>query len=271
MAKSSEINRVRKQIDELDQQIQKLISQRANCARRVAEIKIADNKPLYYRPEREAQVLRAVMARNDDSLKSESMVRIFREIMSACLAVEQPLSVSFLGPEGTFTQEAMLKHFGHAVMGVSQVAVNDIFSDVATGRSVAHTLDMFLNSPLKICGEVELRVHHHLLSQTQTQKELKRIYGHQQALAQCRGWLEANLKGVEQTPVSSNAEAAIRATREAGVAAVASDAAAEIYKLNVLNSNIEDAPDNTKRFLIIGAQSPSSSGDDITSILIMEV
>lgn len=280
---TDKLDKIREQIDAVDEKIQALISERAQLAQQVAEVKKAKgDDAVYYRPEREAEVLREVVARNQGPLSGEEMARLFREIMSACLALEQPLQVAFLGPEGTFTQAAALKHFGQSVHTVPMSAIDEVFREVESGAVnygvvpvenstegvINHTLDMFMQSSLTICGEVDLRVHHHLLGKSQDRSGLKRIYSHQQSLAQCREWLDVHLSGVERVSVSSNAEAARRAASEENVAAIASDIAAEIYGLEVLESNIEDNPDNITRFLIIGRQAVSPSGDDKTSLLI---
>ena len=249
----------------------------------MAEIKSGAGHDVdYYRAEREAQVLRQVIARNQGPLSDEDIARLFREIMSSCLALEQKMRIAFLGPEGTFTQDAALKHFGHAVSTVPHAAIDEIFRDVESGLSnygvvpvenstegvVNHTLDMFLNSPLKICGEVELRIHHCLLTRVADTSKITKVYGHQQALAQCREWLDAELKNIPRIAVSSNAKAASLAFEETGAAAIASATAADIYSLEVLAANIEDEPDNTTRFLIIGRKSPGVSGKDKTSLLL---
>jgi chorismate mutase/prephenate dehydratase len=280
---TDKLDTIRQQIDALDEKLQALISERARLAQEVAQVKQAQgDDAVYYRPEREAEVLREVLARNEGPLSGEDMARLFREIMSACLALEQPLQVAFLGPEGTFTQAAALKHFGGSVKTVPMTAIDEVFREVESGAVnygvvpvenstegvINHTLDMFMQSSLTICGEVDLRVHHHLLGKSQDRNGLKRLYSHQQSLAQCREWLDVHLSGVERVSVSSNAEAARRAANEENVAAIASDIAADIYGLEVLESNIEDNPDNITRFLIIGRQSVSPSGDDKTSLLI---
>jgi len=281
--KFTDLSQVRERIDQLDQAIQDLINERAECAQAVAEIKMrsGDTAADFYRPEREAQVLRKVLGRNLGPLSGEEMARLFREIMSACLALEQPMRIAFLGPEGTYTHDAALKHFGHSVTTVPHVTIAEVFRDVEAGFShygvvpienstegiVNHTLDTFVNSPLQISGEVELRIHHCLLSKHNQISEIKSVYAHQQSLAQCRDWLDEHLNDVPRVAVSSNAKAAHVAGAEAGAAAIASITAAELYELNVLECNIEDEPDNTTRFLIIGRQSPAASGRDKTSLL----
>src|SRR5690606_32970126 len=171
------LNRLRERIDSIDAQIQALISDRARCAQEIGVVKGLGTAAEFYRPEREAQVLRGVIERNQGPLRDEEMVRLFRELMSACLAQEEPLKVAFLGPEGTFTQSAVFKHFGHSVRALSVTTIDEVFREVESGiadfgvtpvensteGTVNHTLDMFLTSPLKICGEIELRVHQHLM------------------------------------------------------------------------------------------------------------
>ncbi|MGB5651574.1 MAG: chorismate mutase, partial [Sedimenticolaceae bacterium] len=283
MSEEQQLAEIRERIDDIDQQIQDLLNARAKAAQEVAGIKVAsDPDAVFYRPEREAQVLRMVKQRNQGPLDAETVARLFREIMSACLALELPLKVAFLGPEGTFTQAAVFKHFGHAVETVSMAAISDVFQEVESGGCnygvvpvenssegvVSHTLDMFLNSPLKICGEVTLRIHHNLLGLNPDLGSLKILYSHQQSLAQCRGWLDRHLPLVERVPVGSNAEAAKRAMDSPDSAAIAGAMAAELYGLKVLAPNIEDEPGNTTRFLVVGQQSVPASGDDKTSLLL---
>lgn len=273
---------LRARIDKLDEDIQALITARAECAQEVAAFKQQSGESNFYKPEREVDVLRRVIERNRGPLSGEEMARLFREIMSACLALEMPMQIAFLGPEGTFTQAAALKHFGHSVRSLPLQGIDEVFREVESGAAhfgvvpienstegvVNHTLDMFVNSPLRICGEVELRIHHHLLGKASSTKKLKRVLSHQQSLAQCRNWLDAKLPDVERVLVASNAEAARLAARDPSSAAIAGSSAAEIYGLKFLASNIEDEPDNTTRFLIIGHLDPMPSGDDKTSLLV---
>ncbi|WP_111640567.1 prephenate dehydratase [Marinimicrobium alkaliphilum] len=277
---------LRERIDSIDEQIARLISERARCAQSVAEVKKAENPDqavLYYRPEREAQVLRKAMERNPGPLSNEEMARLFREIMSACLALEQPVKVAYLGPEGTFTQQAALKHFGHSAMALPFSAIDEVFREVEAGAVnygvvpvenssegvVNHTLDNFMSSNLKICGEVELRIHHNLLVSSVTDtKSISRIYSHAQSLAQCRKWLDAHYPNAERVAVSSNAEAAKRLKGEWNAAAIAGSMAAELYDLRILAEKIEDEPDNSTRFLIISSQEVPPSGVDKTSLLV---
>ena len=273
---------VRDRIDVLDEQIQALINERAACAQAVAALKNGGDAASFYRPEREAAILRKILARNQGPLSSEEMARLFREIMSACLALEQPLRIAYLGPEGTFTQAAALKHFGHSVNTDAHLSIDEVFREVEAGAChygvvpvenstegvITHTLDMFLNSPLKITGEVQLRVHHNLLSTLDKPGAVRRVYSHQQSLAQCRGWLDEHLASVERVAVSSNAEAARLASQDKESAAIASLEAADIYGLRALAANIEDEPDNTTRFLVIGRDDIPPSGKDKTSLLL---
>lgn len=283
MSSESELRTIRERIDRLDEQIQRLINERAACAVDVAHVKSAAGEgAAFYRPEREATVLRRVKERNTGPLPAEEMARLFREIMSACLALEQPLSIAFLGPEGTFTQAAALKHFGHSIRTMPVASVDAVFREVESGAAhygvvpvenstegvVTHTLDMFIGSPLKICGEVELRIHQHLMGRTQDLRAIHRIYSHQQSFAQCRNWLSAHMAGVELVTASSNAEAARRAAQETDAAAIAGETAAEIYQLEIVSRNIEDEPDNMTRFLVIGRHATGASGKDKTSLLL---
>jgi chorismate mutase/prephenate dehydratase len=290
---TEELNKLRDEIDNIDQNIQQLVNRRAQCAQKVADVKEHFSQPgesvVFYRPEREAQVLRRVMQRNQGPLSAESMARLFREIMSQCLALEEPMKIAYLGPEGTFTQQAALKHFGHAVECKSQGSIADVFREVEAGGAnfgvvpvenstegvITHTLDSFVGSNLNICGEVALRIHHHFLLKKELIKNSSspldqptKVYSHAQSLAQCRQWLDANWPGIERIAVSSNAEAARRAQEEEGAAAIAGETASELYNLNIITANIEDMPDNTTRFLIIGKQATEISGDDKTSLLV---
>jgi len=285
MGTNEQLAALRLRIDSLDEKILELISERARCAQQVAKVKSEseDAKALFYRPEREAWVLKHIMELNQGPLDNEEMARLFREIMSSCLALEQTLNVAFLGPEGTFTQAAALKHFGHAVKSTPMAAIDEVFREVAAGAvnfgvvpvenstegAVNHTLDSFLEHDLVICGEVELRIHHHLLvGETTKTDRITRIYSHAQSLAQCRKWLDAHYPNVERVAVSSNADAAKRVKSEWNSAAIAGDMAANLYGLTTLFEKIEDRPDNSTRFLIIGNQPVPPTGDDKTSIIV---
>lgn len=273
----------RTRIDALDQQLQQLINERAGIAREIAQIK-ADNGESgdCYRPGREAEILQAVAARNSGPLSNEAITRLMREIMSACLSLESPLKVAYLGPEGTYTQAAVYKHFGHAVGSLAMTAIDEIFREVEAGNAdygvvpvenstegvVSHTLDQLVGSPLVICGEVSLAVHHHLLSNADGLSGIKRVVAHAQSLAQCRKWLDANLPGVMREAVASNGEAARLVSGESESAAIAARAASDLYSVPVMASNIEDEPNNTTRFLVLGKQKVPATGRDMTSIMV---
>lgn len=283
MSDEKKLVQLRKSIDTIDSQLLELINQRADYAKKVAQVKEISGDIVYFRPEREANVLRNVMEKNNGPLGGEEVARLFREIMSACLALEQPIKVAFLGPEGTFTQQAAIKHFGNSAVTVSMNAIDEVFREVDAGAAnygvvpvenstegvINHTLDAFLASSLKICGEVELRIHHNLLVGQSTHKDkITRVYSHSQSLAQCRQWLDAHYPKAERIAVSSNAEAAKRIKGEWSSAAIAGDMAAELYDLEKLSEKIEDRPDNSTRFLIIGREEILQSGEDKTSIII---
>lgn len=277
------LRKIRSRIDAMDDQILALINQRALAAQEVAALKRGQAVDVqFYRPEREAEVLRRIKERNNGPLGKETVARLFREIMSACLALEQPLRIAFLGPAGTFTQAAAIKHFGHAVDTVPLAAIPDVFRDVESGAChfgvvpienstegvISHTLDMFMRSPLRICGEVSLRIHQHLLGLDTAPERIQRIYSHPQSLAQCRGWLDRYLPQAIRLSLSSNAEAARQvAEGTAEDAAIAGEAAAELYGLKIIAGNIEDEPSNTTRFLVIGTNDAAPSGKDKTSLL----
>jgi chorismate mutase/prephenate dehydratase len=282
-----ELLKLRERIDQLDEEMLLLLNERAQCALSVAEVKqkqSPDVPPVFYRPEREAQVLRHVMDINQGPLTNEKVAQVYRQIMSACLALEQPLRVAYLGPEGTFTQLAAMKHFGDSVIGLPMVTQDDVFREVqsescnygvvpvenSTQGVISHTLDNFLESSLKICGEVHLRVHHYLMVAGDTSEEqIERIYAHQQALGQCRRWLDAHFPRASRIAVTSNSEAARRIRDEPqAAAAIAPEICAGIYGLRVVSGKIEDRSDNTTRFLVVGREEVGASGNDKTSILV---
>ena len=274
---------VRARIDGIDRQIQELIAQRAAFALQVGKAKGKLAAAVdYYRPEREAQVLRMVVDRNEGPLSDEVLVHVFREIMSACLAQQEPLKIGYLGPEGTFSQQAVLKHFGRSAHGLPLGSIEEVFQEVEAGNAdfgvvpvensgqgtIQVTLDMFLTSALKICGEVELMVHQYLLSRSGRLEDIERIYAHPQAFAQTGGWLRTHLPKAEKVPVSSNAEGARRARNADDSAAIAGESAGHVYGLKKIAGPIEDRSDNTTRFLVLGRESFPSSGHDRTSLLV---
>jgi len=280
---ASKLEGVRARIDAVDEQIHRLINERAKLAQAVGISKSSDGHTVdFYRPEREAQVLRRARERNRGPLRDDEVVRLFREIMSACLAQQEPLKVAYLGPEATFSQTAVLTHFGHSVRALPLGSIDEVFHEVesaaadfgvvpienSTEGTVNHTLDRFSASPLKICGEVELRIHHYLMGNMNALGRIVRICSHPQSLAQCRGWLQEHLPSVELVPAASNGEAARRARDERGTAAIAGETAAEVYGLKVLAAEIEDRADNTTRFLVLGRKLLAASGQDRTTLLV---
>jgi chorismate mutase/prephenate dehydratase len=277
---SAELERLRQAIDRVDETLLAGLSERAKLARAVGSLKVGQA----YRPEREAQVLRRIKEINPGPLAGETVALLFREIMSACLALERPISVAYLGPRGTFSERATLKHFGLAAEAVPAASIDEVFRAVESGSAdfgvvpvenstegaVGRSLDLMPQTPMKVCGEVVVRIHHHLMAKAAPKDlgEIRRVFSHGQSLAQCHEWLNSNLPKAERVAVSSNAEAARRAAEEAGSAAVAGEMAAEHYGLSILASNIEDEPNNTTRFLILGDYQPRPSGKDKTSMIL---
>lgn len=275
---------VRARIDAIDRNIARLLNERAAGAKQVARIKAAENtdeSPVFYRPEREAQILKRVMAENTGPLPDRDLWRLFREIISCCLSLEQPLTVAYLGPPGTYTEAAAVKHFGHFALTRAQNSIDEVFHEVESGAAhcgvvpvenstegmVNHTLDCFMASRLRICGEVKLPINHAFMS-LEKPDAVTAVYSHEQSLAQCRRWLDRHYPNIARTPMVSNAEAARVAARTEGAAAIAGEMAAERYGLRVLANNIEDETDNETRFLVIGDQSVGPSGKDKTSLLV---
>ena len=274
---------LRADIDAVDEKLHELLNERARLAQRAGISKHQDGHTVdFYRPEREAEVLRRALERNPGPLRNEEILRLFREIMSACLAQEEPLKVAFLGPEGTFTQQAVFQHFGHSVRALALPTVDEVFQEVEAGNAdfgivaienssegtITNTLDRFLTSPLHICGEVELRIHHCLMGKMDALTRVLRVCSHSQGLAQCRGWLDEHLPEAERVAVASNAEGARRARDEQGSAAIAGETAAEVYGLNILVREIEDRADNATRFLVLGRKLLRPSGADRTTLLL---
>ncbi len=275
---------VRSKIDQIDRDIQNLIAERARFAHQVGKAKGKLAAAVdYYRPEREAQVLRMVVDRNEGPLSDELLVHVYREIMSACLAQQEPLKIGYLGPEGTFSQQAVLKHFGRSALGLPMASIEEVFQEVEAGNAdfgvvpvensgqgtIQITLDMFLTSNLKICGEVELRVQQYLMSRSGRLEDIERIYAHPQSFMQTSAWLRANLPKAEKIPVSSNAEGARRARNADDAAAIGGESAGHVYGLKkVVTKPIQNDADNTTRFLVVGRNIFPTSGHDRTSVLV---
>jgi chorismate mutase/prephenate dehydratase len=284
--RNDKMQAIRDRMDVIDGELQKLLNERAACALKIGEIKQAEageEAPVFYRPEREAQILTRIQKENQGPLTDADIAGLFREIISCCLNLEQPLTIGYLGPAGTYTEAATVKQFGHFAGTLAMSSIDEVFREVETGSAqygvvpvenstegmVNHTLDCFMDSPLMICAEVELPIHHALMVGGDSGGEdITEILSHSQSLAQCRAWLDAHYPGVPRTPVNSNAEAARLVADKPGAAAIAGDMAAERYDLRVLASNIEDHPDNKTRFLVIGSQRTGPSGKDKTSILV---
>ena len=274
---TEEINGLRAQIDRVDDELAAALERRAALAQKIGALK--GGQPAY-RPEREAEILRRVSGLSK-TLSAEKIAAVFREIISACRGLEEAIRVSYLGPAGTFSEQAVRKHFGRSVEALPDVSVDDAFRRCESGAAqftvvpvenstegaVGRTLDLLLLTPLRICGEIELRVQQNLLSKEQDFSAVKKIYSHSQSLAQCNGWLAKNLPNVERVPVASNAEAALRASKEAGSAAIAGEAAGERYALQFLARSIEDDPTNTTRFLVLGRVEAAPTGRDRTSLV----
>lgn len=268
----------RDRIDAIDDQLLKLVNERACHAREIGMIK--GEGPIY-RPEREAQVLRRLLQNNEGPLSAEAVTAIFRSVMSNCRALEKELSVAFLGPLGTFSEEAANKQFGGLTAPVECASIDDVFRLVEAGKvdygvvpvenstegAVGRTLDLLMMTNAHICGEVTLPVHHNLLSQQKDRKKIAKLYSHAQSLAQCNEWLNQHLPDAERHAVASNAEAARLAAADPQAAAIASRRAGELFGLNLLAENIEDDPKNTTRFLVLAGHDVAPSGKDKTSLL----
>lgn len=270
---------IRQKIDALDTRLVELLSARARLAQQAWHAK---GNASAYKPEREAQVLRRVRELNKGPLSAAALTRLFAEIMSACRALEEQMAVAYLGPEGTFSQEAVVKHFGSATGGRPLSSIDEVFRAVESGESaygvvpvenstegaVGRTLDLLLNTSARICGEVNLPVRQNLMSNAASRAAIRTVYSHTQSLAQCQGWLSRHLPDAERVAVVSNAEAAKMAAKDKRSAAIASRTAAELYGLKLLARNIEDDPKNTTRFVVIGADDASPSGKDKTSLIL---
>ena len=277
------LRELRARIDSIDAQLQELLATRATCAQLIAKAKQEHaTDPTFYRPERERQVLAQVASRHQGPLSKDDVLRIFREIMGACLALEHKLLVAYFGPEGSFTEGALRKHFGGTVDALPVATIAEVFRAVAAKSAdfgvvpvensaegiVSHTHDLFMQSAVVIVGEVVLRIHHQLMTKAAGLQDVKEVAAHPQALAQCREWIERHLPHAEPVAVSNNAEAARRAAADPTLAAIASAEAAARWQVPILASNIEDAPDNTTRFFVIGRDPVGPSGQDKTTLLL---
>lgn len=273
-----ELQSHRAAIDGIDRDLLRALNRRAEHAQAIGKIK---GESAAYRPEREAQVLRALREANPGPLPGDAVAGIFRQVMSACLALERQLRISYLGPAGTFSHEAVGRHFGQSVDAEPCPSIDEVFRVAESGRTdyavvpvenstegaVGRTLDLMCQTELTIVGEIRLRIQQNLLSNTAALDAVSKIYSHAQSLSQCVLWLARHLPAVPRIPVASNAEAARLAASEPGAAAIAGEAAAAIYALDVLAHHIEDDPNNTTRFWVLGRHAVARSGDDETSLV----
>jgi chorismate mutase/prephenate dehydratase len=275
---ADDIAKHRADIDALDERIVALLNERASHAAAIGALKANGG---VYRPEREAQVLRRVSAANRGPLASEALVGLFTEIISACRSLEGPLTVAYLGPQGTFSEMALGKQFGANVEALPCVSIDEVFRAAETGAAgyavvpvenstdgaIGRTLDLLLATPLRICAEVVLRVQQNLMAKRPSMKAIRKVYSHAQSLAQCQGWLAQNLPGAQRIPVASNAEGARLAAKEVAAAAIGPEIAAEHYGLKILARSIEDDAKNRTRFLVLGSHDAGPSGKDRTSLV----
>jgi len=272
---------LRERIDAIDRQILDLLSQRAGIAQEVGHVKAETNAPVF-RPERELQVLRNAAQRNPGPLADGDVQTIFREIMSACRALEKRVTVAYLGPVGTFSEQAVYQQFGHAVEGMPCASIDEVFRAAEAGTAdfgvvpvenstegaINRTLDLLLQTPLAISGEVSLPVHHSLMTKSGLMEGVSQICAHPQALAQCQAWLNQHYPSIQRNPVSSNGEAARLAAENPAVAAIAGEIAGEKHGLQVVNAHIQDDPHNRTRFAVIGRLRTAPSGHDHTSLVL---
>jgi chorismate mutase/prephenate dehydratase len=272
---------LRVQIDAIDAQLLDLLNQRARLAQEVGHVKAETMAPVF-RPEREAQVLRGVAERNPGPLKSADVQTIFREIMSACRALEKRVTVAYLGPAGTFSEQAVYQQFGGAVDSLPCVSIDEVFRATEAGTAdfgvvpvenssegaINRTLDLMLATTTIISGEVSIPVHHSLMTSSGSMDGVRVVCAHSQALAQCQVWLNQHYPQIERRAVASNAEAAVMASQDPTVAAIASEMAGEQYKLGVVQGHIQDDPHNRTRFAVIGHLQTNPSGEDQTSLVL---
>ncbi len=274
------LDELRQQISNIDKKIIKLLEERAILVKEVGELKRLHRLP-FYSPDREKKIYKMIEENASGNFPTKSLKNIFREIMSASIKLEEPLTISYLGPEATFTHQAAMERFGLSLHYLPEESIEDVFMDVEQGRVdfgvvpiensiegvVHYTLDMFVNSSVKIVSEIYIDIKHNLLSKSHSLEEIKAIYSHPNALGQCKGWIKKHLPNVPLYETVSTAKAARIAEKDKETAAIASLAASEIYGLNVLASGIEDKTNNTTRFLVIGKQIPKPTGYDKTSFM----
>src|SRR3954469_6773696 len=284
-APASDLSALRAQIDGIDRELLALLNRRAGYAQEVGEIKRREGS-VVFRPEREAQVIDGLKAANTGPLQNASVAPIWREVMSACRALETPTRVAYLGPAGTFSEEAALGFFGSSIVRVPCASIDEVFSATSSGAAdfgvvpvenstegvVARSLDLFLHTPLFIIGETSLFIRQNLLRRENSLDGIRAVCAHPQALAQCHGWLSHHLPDAERRPMASNAEGARQASLDPALAAIASARAASEFGLHVLAPAIQDDAHNRTRFAIVTHPDrhpvPKASGHDCTSLVV---
>ena len=278
---SNSLKQIRARIDVLDQRLLKLLSARARLAQHIGKLKDLKDGTAY-RPEREAQILRGVIAANRGPLTDAALARLFTEVMSACRALEDSMKVAYLGPQGTFSQEAAVKQFGGSASLSPCTSIDEVFRQVETGTvgygvvpvenstegAIGRTLDLLLSTPAKVCSEVMLPIRQCLMSKSGKLADIRKVVSHTQSLAQCQQWLARSLPRTERAAVVSNAEAARLAARDRHAAAIGPRMAAELYGLKLVARNIEDEAKNTTRFLVIAQHDAAPSGKDKSSLIL---
>jgi chorismate mutase/prephenate dehydratase len=275
-----ELEKLRKEIDEIDTELLNLLNRRANVVIDIAHIK-RNEKAKFYSPEREQEILERIIALNKGPFPNNTLRGIYREILSASLSLEEPLKIAYMGPLATFTHLAALRHFGSSAIFVSVESIKDVFDAVEAGKTefgvvpienstegvVSYTLDMFIDYDLKVSAEVMLEISQNLLSKSGDKAKIKKIYSNPHAAAQCRRWLESNLPGIPTLKTTSTARAADLAAQDEEAAAIASELAAKVYDMQFVEKDIEDSKHNFTRFLIISKEFPPKTGRDKTSIM----
>lgn len=281
MSIDKELKPLREKIDAVDAQILDLLNARAQLALQVGHLKANTNAPVF-RPEREAQVLRGVAERNQGPLPNLDLQLIFREVMSACRALERRVTVAYLGPAGTFSEQAVFQQFGHAIVLLPCISIDEVFRTTEAGTAdfgvvpvenstegaVNRTLDLLLQTSLAISGELSIPIQHSLMTASGDFAGVTKICAHSQALAQCQTWLNQHYPNIERVAVSSNGEAARMASIDSSIAAIAGETAGDQYELSIVHAHIQDDPHNRTRFVVIGNSQCSPSGKDQTSIVL---
>ena len=272
---------LRNKIDNINDQIQDLLNERANLSLKIGEIKSKNEHPAYH-PDREAEILQHIIERNQGPLQNKDLVRIFKAILASSRNLQQNLSVAFLGPLGTFSHEAVITHFGHHVSLEPEPSITEVLTTLQQDKTdyalvpienssegvVKKTLDLLVDTSFTICAEIILPIHHYLLSRENELKEITQVYSHHQPLAQCKKWLEKNLPNSALLPAKSTSQACMLAAKEANTAAIAGKIALNYHDLNIIAKHIEDEKNNATRFYVMGNQATKPTAKDKTSMLI---